>query len=303
MEWTDQEKAACLWLIEHLNTESGSENSGAYEALPLKQKIKLVKDYLEFDKRANKIKSELDDEEIERILFGYKDENRFDIPGLRDDEEKVQFLQAVLCWIGGPNYIENFSDMAFENRLSKLQPISELGSIEVLFHLSQKEEGESEGKGWLNYKNKCASDYKYKPNWSVDYVTSPDSAVEAIGALAFLKDLEDTDTIQLLIDICKEQFSDDPLVKRYLPQYEKYLVDYAKSRNDEEAEMEQYARAAEADNKKKMKQFLYMFLICVVAIIAVGIEVWLLQWWAILAGILTVGALNAYVIFYVNNSD
>ena len=155
----------------------------------------------------------------------------------------------------------------------------------------------------MTYKNKCASDYKYKSNWSVDYVTSPSSADEAIGALAFLKDIEDTDTIQLLIDICKDQFSDEPLVKRYLPKYEKYLVDYAKKQKDWEAYSEQYEKESEADDKKKMKQFLYMFLICVVAIIAIGIEVWLLQWWAILAGILTAGVPYVYLIFYENNSN
>lgn len=303
MEWIDEEKAACLWLIEQLHTESKDERDGAYEALPVKQKIRLVKDYIEFDKSANKIKSGLDEEKIEKILFGYQDEYRLDVPGLWNDKEKERFLQAVLCWIGGPNYIENFSDTSFKNKLLKLQSISEIESIEVLFHLSQKEGEETKSNGWLNYKNKYASDYKYKSNWSEDYITSPGSADEAIGALAFLKEIEYTDTMQLLIDICKEQFSDDPLVKRYLPKYEKYLVDYAKRRKDEEAQMEQYTKDLEAGDKKKMKQFLYMFLICVVAIIAIGIEVWLLQWWALLSGILTAGVPFVYYIFYENYLD
>ena len=303
MEWSEEESAVCLWLVEHLEEKSNGDNLGAFEALPLNEKIKLIKGYIGYGKRASAAKSKLTEEEIEKILFGYKDKFRMDIPGLRNNHEKVVFLQAILCWIGGPDYITNFTGMRFEKRLSKLQPISEIESVEVIYHLTQKESEGSDSSGWLTYKNKCASDYKYKPNWSVDYVTSPSSADEAIGALAFLKDIEDTDTIQLLIDICKEQFSDEPLVKRYLPKYEKFLVDYAKKQKDWEAYSEQYEKESEADDKKKMKQFLYMFLICVVAIIAIGIEVWLLQWWAILAGILTAGVPFVYLIFYENNSN
>lgn len=190
--------------------------------------------------------------------------------------------------------------MPFEKKLFKIKPISEIEYVEIIYHLTQNEYDDSNSNSWLNYKNKCASDYKYKSNWSVDYLTSPRTADEAIGTLAFLKDIEDADTIQLLIDICKEQFGEDPLVKRYLPKYEKFLVDYANKQKENEAEMEEYEKETEANDKKKMRRFLYMFLICVVAITAIGIEVWLLQWWAILSGLLTLLVPIIFLIYYSN---
>lgn len=99
MEWSSKQVATCIWLVEHLNKKSKGEEFGACESLPLKEKIKYIKNYVGIDKIDNTIKSKLTEEEVEKILFGYTDKKNYE-ESFGFDEEQVRFLQAILCWIG-----------------------------------------------------------------------------------------------------------------------------------------------------------------------------------------------------------
>ena len=106
----------------------------------------------------------------------------------------------------------------------------------------------TEEKNWRFYKDSIYADYKRnRSRWSVDYIIEPKSPEELIGALAFLKDdySDDFDrhsTMQLLIDYGNQQFEGNPLIKRHLPNYQKYLEEEHKRVHDSEEDYKNMIR-------------------------------------------------------------
>ncbi len=155
----------------------------------------------------------------------------------------------------------------------------------------------TEEKNWRVYKDSICADYKRnRHRWTIDYIIEPKSAEELIGALAFLKDDYNDDfdrhgTMQLLIDYANQQFKDTPLIKRHLPNYQKYLEEYHKDIQNIEDDYKNMI----CKNKRKD---ISMVIVCVAAIIAIGIEVPLLHWWAILSGILTLAVPFIFYWYY-----
>ncbi|MBR1787210.1 MAG: hypothetical protein IJ756_08660 [Paludibacteraceae bacterium] len=152
---------------------------------------------------------------------------------------------------------------------------------------------DTEEKNWRYYKDKIYADYKKnRKRWTVDYIIDPKSPEELIGSLAFLKDdySDDFDrhsTMQTLIDYANKHFKDVPLIKRNLPNYQRYL--------DEDQDFEDDYQNMISKNKRRD---ISMVIVCIVAIIAIGIEVPLLHWWAILSGILTLAVPFMFYCYY-----
>ena len=155
----------------------------------------------------------------------------------------------------------------------------------------------TEEKNWRFYKDSIYADYKRnRSRWTVDYIIDPKSPEELIGALAFLKDdySDDFDrhsTMQLLIDYANQQFDGNPLIKRHLPNYQKYLEEEHKRVHDSEEEYKNMIR-------KNKRRDISMVIVCIAAIIAIGVEVPFLHWWAILSGILTLAVPFIFYWYY-----
>lgn len=287
LNFNSEEKALCMWLVEGLVSEIGSDAyNTTVDVLPMNEKIKLIQSYIGVDQEAFDIKKSINEEYAIHIYNG----NGYDDSGM--NEHKRLFVSTILYWINGK------SDCLEKNKSFKefdQYRVSESDIIETAYHITHQEP-EPDAKDWLYYKEQYISDYKYKRNWDVDYITSPKSANEAIGALDFIKDEAShvflksrylywdekyINAMRLIIDICNNDFKDDIIVKRNLPIYLKFL-------DDIKAEEEKSIEDEKNDRKKANRELLSKVLICVFGIIAIGIEVPLLHWWAILSGTLTV---------------
>ena len=156
---------------------------------------------------------------------------------------------------------------------------------------------DTEEKDWRYYKDKIYADYKKnRKRWTVDYIIDPKSPEELIGSLAFLKDdysdeFDRHSTMQTLIDYANQHFQDVPLIKHHLPNYQRYLDEYHKAEQDFENDYQNMI----SKNKRRDTS---MVIVCIVAIIAIGIEVPLLHWWAILSGILTLAVPFIFYWYY-----
>lgn len=288
--FSSEGKALCMWLIDGLVSIMNNQDDSIVEPLPIDKKIKLIQDYIGFDKEAKDFKKSLDEESAYNSLYG---NSNLDIIGLGTDER--EFIEIVLCWINGSNnYLKDYNP--FTEHHFSVSDLNELDYIETIYFITHKAP-ENDKKDWVYYKEQYIHDYKYNRNWDVDNISSPKSANEAIGALAFIKDCYNIDSfggedaMRAIIDICKSDFKDDIVVKRNLSKYQKYLDD--KEKGDREIEEEN-----KAQERKSRMQLLSMVLICVFAIIAIGIEVPLLHWWAALSGALTVGVAFVFGYYY-----
>ena len=290
LNFNSEEKALCMWLVEGLVSEIGSDAyNTTVDVLPMNEKIKLIQSYIGVDQEAFDIKNRLNENWANHIFAGGDDFYRY---RMNDNEHKLLFVSTILYWINGKSdCLEKYKPF----KDFHLNRVSESDIIETVYHITHKEP-EPDAKDWLYYKEQYISDYKYKRNWDVDYITSPKSANEAIGALDFIKDEASHEflksrylywdekyinAMRLIIDICNNDFKDDIIVKRNLPIYLKFLDDI---KADEEKSIEDEKN----DRKKANRELLSKVLICVFGIIAIGIEVPLLHWWAILSGTLTV---------------
>ena len=154
-----------------------------------------------------------------------------------------------------------------------------------------------EDKNWRFYQDKIYADYKQnRRRWTVDYIIDPKSPEELIGALAFLKndyndDFDRHSTMQVLINYANQHFKDELLIKRHLPNYKRYLDEYNKAVQDNEDDYRNMIR-------KNIRRNIAMVVVCVIAILAIGAEVFLLHWWAILSGILTLAVPFIFYWYY-----
>lgn len=283
IKFNSEEKALCMWLIDGLVSIMNKQNDSIVEPLPTDKKIKLIQDYIGFDKDAKDLKKSLNEE------------SAYDLYNSSSGVGVYEFVGIVLYWINGSNdYLKDFNP--FTEHHFSVRDINELDYIETLYSITHKAP-ETDKKDWVYYKEQYIHDYKYKNNWDIDNISSPKSANEAIGALAFIKDcyyvdsFGGEDTMRAIIDICKSDFKDDIVVKRNLSKYQKYL-------DDKEKEDREYEEENEAKERKSRRQLLSMVFICVFAIIAIGIEVPLLHWWAALSGVLTAGVAFAFGYYY-----
>lgn len=271
LTFSSKEKAACIWLIEKyivkLNEQNNDNSSNHIKFIPLNEKLNYIKNFIRYDNESDQIKIGLTANKAKEIIVG-------DNYNSGMGQENKEFLNIVLLWICNANDIfYEFFPFAKKN----IQTIDEIKIAETIYNITHNEYS-SEEKNWKYYKEQYYYEMRFKANWDFDDILTPNSVDEAIGALAFLKSYcSDNDIkhplMQELIQFCKNKYAKEPLIKRQLPIYEEILND---------------ANSDKIENHRNLILVLSLFAICVLALIAIGIEVYLLHWWALLSGILTI---------------
>ena len=286
MHFTTKDKAAIWSLVKDAVKDIKTLEQEDHDALKTAKRIKVLQNFLKID------------EEVESISKRMKNDTY--VPYIAEmSSEQKEYVTCILLMIISANEKVTEDKVAYYSQYIKIcelpNPTDEKKDeiFDEFYAYSLKASqsanntsNSSNTHDWQFYQKKFTDDFEkdaYKFKWNK---IIPLTAQEAIGAMEFCKvylndehhhmlNMSDT-TLERIIDLCDEEYANDPEVRKVLPKYKEALKQYKEKERERK------------EKKEKKKRFI--LILWAIALILVILQIIFWGWWTILSGIVTMGA-------------
>lgn len=310
MHFTNKDKAAIWSLIKEIKFLENED----YDAQKTAQRMNAIHNFLSIDAEVERISKMMDMDTYIPHIKDMSFEQKEYVSSIllmvimadgKATEGEIDLLNKYMKFCELPKPTDEKKDDIFMEIFAAGQNVSQ--SV-------KRTSDSSNGREWQYYQKKLIKDYEENKSEFKWIEIMPLTAQEAIGAMAFCKSYlkvsnwnnESVTTLARIIDLCDEEYIDDPKVSKVLPKYKEALEQYMKDKKQkkenhrerkerERIEAETEKKKAETENKKKKH---ILIILWVVVLIAIVLQIIFWEWWAILSGILTV-AIALIVSFFV----